>query len=142
MSIEVLFAVLFVLGLSTLALLLWSWKTRDEGRRTDAGKFDDIIEDRSTGSDCPLCGEHLPGGTKVHSILYPGTDFGLMRIYGCRHCWEGLSGDRKPEHSRKCPYCGDTLPVSGYVMARVYQKPYRRTHVQVYGCTVCKPGRG
>ncbi|MCK5250808.1 MAG: hypothetical protein KAJ98_12635 [Spirochaetaceae bacterium] len=144
MSTEILLAVIFILVLSTLALLLWNWKSRDNRRRREfeqpGGGFDGI----SGGSDCPLCGEHLPGGTRVHSVLFPGKEFDLMRIYGCRHCWSGhASADPSHQlHSRRCPYCGDRIPENGYVMAQVYHKPYRKTHVHVYGCTVCKPGRG
>ncbi|MCD6343824.1 MAG: hypothetical protein J7L76_08555 [Spirochaetaceae bacterium] len=142
MSTEVLYAVIFILVLSTLGVLLWSWKNREGGRPGNSRRTDSPPEEG--GTDCPLCGEHLPRGTRVHSVLFPGKEFDLMRIYGCRHCWEGhasadLSGSL---NSRQCPSCGETIPEGGYVMAQVYSKPYRKTHVHVYGCTVCKPGRG
>lgn len=143
MSTEVLIAIVLVLFLSALALLLWYWKTvRDESRRGETSLS--TFESESGGTDCPLCGEHLPRGVKVHSIVYPGSEFHLMRIHGCPHCWAGHPAPA-PDHSlhrRRCPYCTAEIPENGYVMARVYQKPYRRTHVNVYGCTVCKPGRG
>ncbi len=145
LSTEVLYAVIFILVLSTLAVLLWSWKNRDENRISGKNEAaDEDFSPESTGTDCPLCGEHLPRGTRVHSVLFPGKEFDLMRIYGCRHCWEGhASADLSASlNSRRCPSCGDTIPEGGYVMAQVYNKPYRKTHVHVYGCTVCKPGRG
>lgn len=125
-------------------MLLWSWKSRDNRRRREFEKPDGDFDVVSGGSDCPLCGEHLPRGTRVHSVLFPGKEFDLMRIYGCRHCWSGHASASPSHriHSRRCPYCGEEIPENGYVMAQVYRKPYRKTHVHVYGCTVCKPGRG
>ena len=131
MSTEILLAVIFILVLSTLALLLWNWKSRDNRRRREfeqpGGGFDGI----SGGSDCPLCGEHLPGGTRVHSVLFPGKEFDLMRIYGCRHCWSGhASADPSHQlHSRRCPYCGDRLrkyevPHSAFEIDYWYEADY------------------
>jgi len=142
---ETLYAVIFILVLSTLAVLLWSWKNRDSGKSgKTAALSDDGFESVSRGTDCPLCGEHLPRGTKVHSVLFPGKEFDLMRIYGCRYCWSGhpMADISDSQNSRRCPSCGETIPDGGYVMAQVYNKPYRKTHVHVYGCTVCQPGRG
>ena len=144
MSTEVLLAVIFVLVFSILAVLLWSWRSAQDHRHAvETSRIDDF-EMTQGGTDCPLCGEHLPRGTRVHSVVFPGREFDLMRIYGCPHCWEGhaLSPSDDPENTRVCPYCHEKLPVDGYVMAQVYHKPYHRTHVHVYGCTVCKPGRG
>ena len=144
MTTEILYALIFILVFSTLAIILWSWKSRNDQQRRDSGKPDEDINVLKGGSDCPLCGEHLPRGTRVHSVLFPGKEFDLMRIYGCRHCWSGhtLADISGSLHSRRCPSCGESIPEGGYVMAQVYNKPYRKTHVHVYGCTVCKPGRG
>jgi uncharacterized protein with PIN domain len=144
LSTEVLFAVIFIFVLSTLAILLWNWKNSDGRPGGDSEKPDGDPDFIPKGSDCPLCGEHLPRGTRVHSVVFPGKEFDLMRIYGCRHCWSGHSAAAAPEaiHTRRCPYCNDEIPENGYVMAQVYRKPYRKTHVHVYGCTVCSPGRG
>ncbi|MCK5735606.1 MAG: hypothetical protein KAH21_03965 [Spirochaetaceae bacterium] len=145
MNTETLYAVIFILVFSTLAILLWNWKVRNErSSEKREGSSDSSFDSVSTGTDCPLCGEHLPKGNRVHSVLFPGKEFDLMRIYGCRHCWEGhaMADLSRDLHSRRCPSCGETIPEGGYVMAQVYNKPYRKTHVHVYGCTVCKPGRG
>jgi len=145
LSQEILYAIIFILVLSTLAVLLWNWKNSDERKNRERNRHpDEDFDSVSDGKDCPLCGEHLPRGDRVHSVLFPGKEFGLMRIYGCRHCWEGhaLADSRAPGNSRRCPSCGADIPDGGYVMAQVYNKPYRKTHVHVYGCTVCKPGRG
>ena len=143
MNTEILYAVIFILVFSTLAILLWSWKGQGGSARNEDMQ-PDYPEAGAGGTDCPLCGEHLPRGTKVHSVLFPGKEFDLMRIYGCRHCWSGhaLADLSARQHSRRCPCCGESIPEEGYVMAQVYNKPYRKTHVHVYGCTVCKPGRG
>ncbi len=143
MSTEVLIALVLVFLLSALALLLWYWKSVSDEKNAEKkpeNDFDTVID----GTECPLCGEHLPRGTRVHSVVYPGKDFDLMRIFGCPHCWAGHPSPAPDHeiHKRRCPYCGESVPENGYVMARVYNRPYKKTHVQVYGCTVCKPGRG
>ena len=145
MNTEIAAALIFVLLFSSLAVLLFSWKSRDDNRSSrespsDSKDFHEILET----SSCPLCGEPLPPGEKVHSVLFPGKEFGLMRIYGCTNFWSGHPRARETgtRYKRRCPSCGESLPDSGYVMARVYDKENRKTHVQVYGCTLCQIGRG
>lgn len=126
---------------SVLALLLWVWKTRlDRNRPGQVRTEPEVTRERP----CPLCGTMLGGGLKVHSVIFPGREFDLMRIHGCPYCWEGHSLRREGRglEVRRCPSCGAKVPDNGYVMARVYRKPYRKIHVNVYGCTVCTPGRG
>ena len=149
MSVEVLVALALLLLFSVLALLLWNWKSGGGSREKRAGGSAVDADDAGGGTDCPLCGERLPRGTRVSSVVYPGKEFDLMRIYGCPFCREGAPEDgispasaSPARHRRRCPYCGAVLPPDGYVMAQVYRKPYRKPHVHVYGCTVCKPGRG
>jgi len=102
---------------------------------------------------CPLCNEPLELGLRVYSTMFPGKEFDLMHIFGCKNCWNGertfpsiefdsSSAHQKPFRSlnkRRCPCCNEELPKDGYVMARVYKRPYRPLHVHVYGCIVCKP---
>jgi hypothetical protein len=39
-----------------------------------------------------------------------------------------------------CPVCNNVLPASGYVIARMFEKPGKK-HVHVLGCTECRNGR-
>jgi len=151
LSIEILVGIILVLLFSALGLLLWRRKKPNQTR---------IIKDRSSKTItpqkiCPLCRERLERGLRVHSALFPGKEFDLMHIFGCRYCWssEGASisastphktGSSSAHHkisrglnNRHCPCCKLKLPEDGYVMARVYRKPYRPPHVHVYGCTSC-----
>lgn len=88
--------------------------------------------------NCPICGTPLLRGETVHSHLYPGKPDGMMYIYGCPFCHKDhprFKGGRDVE--RHCPYCKDKIPASGWVVARVFEKP-EKTHVHVLGCTVCR----
>ncbi len=96
---------------------------------------------KSFGTRCPLCGEWLNRGERVHSHLYPGKPDGLMHIFGCPRCYHGHpdSGGRGGE-GRICPYCGESLGPDDYVIARVFNKP-GKTQVHVLGCTICRERR-
>jgi predicted nucleic acid-binding Zn ribbon protein len=84
---------------------------------------------------CPLCGEPLKPGERVHSVLYPGKPDRIMEIYGCPHC-EGAGSENK----RRCPVCRNEMPPEDLVIARVFEKP-GKTHVHVLGCSSCYSGR-
>jgi len=138
---EILVALILLIILSTLAI--WIWKIHTGKDKPDS--HDDIEgEAMAPESPCPLCEKMLPRGVKVRSLLFPGKEFDLMRIHGCPYCWADYDkkNPRKDLRRRLCPYCGNEVPKDGYVMARVYRKPHRKTHVTVYGCTGCKSGRG
>ena len=130
MDIEILVALALAALLALLVLVLRL------GRNRDAGSSDpDPVQDPPESRRCPLCGEDLAPGERVHSTLTHGSDFDFMEIQGCRHCW--LDG----RHPRRCPACSAALPDDALVLARVYRREGRRPRVEVYGCTVCRPGR-
>ena len=93
------------------------------------------------GTHCPLCGEWMKRGERVHSHLYPGKPDGMMHIFGCPHCYHGHpdSGGRGGE-GRTCPYCGERLGPEDYIIARVFEKP-GKTQVHILGCTICRERR-
>lgn len=156
LSVEILIAIILVLLFSALGLLLWNRRASNQVRIAKGNRSEFIGSEQT----CPLCGETLEHGSRVRSTLFLGKEFSLMRIFGCRHCWnsefafintptphkfESSSTSQKVSkrlNRRFCPCCSGELPESGYAMARVYQKPSRLPHVHVYGCTICKPGRG
>lgn len=88
--------------------------------------------------DCPLCGTPLIRGETVHSHLYPGKPDGMMYIYGCPFCHKDHPRYKGGRHvERHCPYCKGKISESGWVVARVFEKP-EKTHVHVLGCTECR----
>lgn len=156
MIVEIVVGIVLLAALSALVLFLRSspslWNPAPQNR-------DHEEPERSEGgSECPLCGGHLAPGVRVHSALYPGREFDVMRIYGCPHCRPGrpdsmIQGPMTRSASgvwpreggpgpRRCPCCRENLPESGYVLAQVYRKNGRKTHVHVVGCSSCRPGRG
>lgn len=90
----------------------------------------------SLGLPCPLCGTHLAKGQRVHSVQYesklPEKD---MEIWGCPHCYTTSKA------LRRCPVCHDPVPQGEAIMARVFQRPGKRTHVHVLGCSSCRKVR-
>ena len=81
---------------------------------------------------CPVCSALLNDGELVSSSAFPsmnGIDR-FMHIKGCIYC---LHGDR----DRVCPVCGTVLYESEILICRLYERPGRRAHVHVIGCTQC-----
>lgn len=165
MIVEIVVGTVLLIALSALVLLLrgsprpWNSAPQNRDHEEPEGlKRPEGPERPGGGTDCPLCGGYLAPGVRVHSALYPGREFDVMRIYGCPHCRPGrrdsmiqgpmtrsasgawpLKGGPQP---RRCPCCRENLPESGYVLAQVYRKNGRKTHVHVVGCSSCRPGRG
>ena len=86
---------------------------------------------------CPVCSAKLNEGELVSSAAFPSLNGGkdrFMHIKGCLYC---LRGDR----ARVCPVCGDTLYGNEILISRFFERPGRRAHVHVLGCTKCR-GRG
>jgi len=86
---------------------------------------------------CPVCSSRLRRGEQVSSAAFPavnGSKERFMHIKGCVHC---LQGGRE----RVCPVCGIILKDDEILIARLYDRPGKRSHVLVIGCTKCKgPG--
>ncbi len=88
---------------------------------------------------CPLCGIGLHKGERVHSQIYSRGEDRLMNIYGCPWCYKNHpAGSRKPLRERHCPSCGTILKEGSFAVARVFERPGRKTHVHVLGCPVCR----
>ena len=81
---------------------------------------------------CPVCSAKLEVGEMVKSVAFPslGGYDRLMYISGCVYC---LEGDR----TRSCPVCNTILLEDEFLVARLFDKPYR-SHVHVIGCSHCK----
>lgn len=96
---------------------------------------------------CPLCGELLKPGERVHTIVFSGEPEGrrlrdrerpadsMVHMFGCPYCYPANGN-----HRRICPVCKEELADDGYVIARMFEKR-PRNHVHVLGCTRCRTGR-
>ena len=86
---------------------------------------------------CPVCSARLNEGELVRSSAFPSLNGGkdrFMHIKGCLYC---IRGDR----SRVCPVCGIILKDNEILISRMYERPGRRAHVHVLGCTRCRGHR-
>ena len=86
---------------------------------------------------CPVCSARLYEGELVKSSAFPSMNGGkdrFMHIRGCAYC---LRGDRE----RVCPVCGIILKEDEILICRLFERPGRRSHVHVLGCTRCKGPR-
>ena len=83
---------------------------------------------------CPVCSAKLDEGELVSSAAFPSLNGGkdrFMHIKGCIYC---LRGDR----DRVCPVCGTILQGSEILVSRLFERPGRRSHVHVLGCSHCR----
>ena len=83
---------------------------------------------------CPLCSSKLDGRDLVKTMAFPSITGGrdrLMYIKGCVYCLNR----NLPRH---CPVCGASLNVEEILVARLFERPLRRPHVHVQGCTKCR----
>ena len=83
---------------------------------------------------CPVCSAMLEEGELVSSHAFPSLNGGkdrFMHIRGCVYC---LHGDR----NRVCPVCGLVLRENEILISRLFERPGRRSHVHVLGCSRCK----
>jgi predicted nucleic acid-binding Zn ribbon protein len=89
--------------------------------------------ERGGGQSCPVCSALLREGELVSSSAFPSLNSQdrLMHIRGCVYC---LSGERE----RYCPVCGAELSMEEILVARLFERPYRRPHVHVLGCSRCR----
>ncbi|HQF73520.1 MAG TPA: hypothetical protein PK786_06470 [Treponemataceae bacterium] len=86
---------------------------------------------------CPLCSSGLASGEQIKSVVFPGKTDRITHIFGCPHCYPYIEDNLR----RSCPVCGKTVPPDGYLIARMFDRPGKKTHVHILGCTVCRVGR-
>ena len=111
-----------------------------ENRGAKTGDTGDKAESKSiTGESktCPVCSSKLSSSEQVSSSAFPSLNGGndrLMHIRGCIYC---LRGDRE----RVCPVCRTILTGDDILICRLFERPGRRIHVHVLGCTKCRGPR-
>jgi hypothetical protein len=85
---------------------------------------------------CPICLFRMDEGDRVKTTAFPYlTKYDksrLMHIHGCVYCMDG-------KRERLCPVCGKTISVNDFLIARMFDRPGRRSHVHVLGCPQCRP---
>ena len=117
--------------------------TQDKSDGKQDGKKDDkkpkargSAGDGDSTKTCPVCSGQLTKEELVSSAAFPSTNGGkerLMHIRGCVHCLNG-------ERDRVCPVCGAILEKNEILIARLYERTGRRSHIHVIGCTRCRKG--
>jgi len=85
---------------------------------------------------CPLCLFKMENSEMIKTTAFPpmtpDSKDRLMHIHGCVYCMDG-------KRERICPVCGKTIGVKDFLVARIFDRSVRRSHVHVLGCTQCRP---
>ena len=85
--------------------------------------------------ECPLCNTPLQKGQNLISKVFRPMDVPDQRcnISGCPHCYP----QPEPGIKRICPCCGKEVPITGYLVARLFNYKDNKKHVRVTGCSRC-----
>jgi len=85
---------------------------------------------------CPICLFKMDNSEMIKTTAFPpmtpDSKDRLMHIHGCVYCMGG-------KRERICPVCGKTISVKDFLIARIFDRSVRRSHVHVLGCTQCRP---
>jgi hypothetical protein len=85
---------------------------------------------------CPLCLFKMDNSEMIKTTAFPpmtpDSKDRLMHIHGCVYCMDG-------KRERICPVCGKSIGVNDFLVARIFDRSIRRSHVHVLGCTQCRP---
>jgi hypothetical protein len=85
---------------------------------------------------CPLCLFRMDNSEMIKTTAFPpmtpDAKDRLMHIHGCVYCMDG-------KRERICPVCGKAIGVKDFLVARIFDRSVRRSHVHVLGCTQCRP---
>lgn len=85
--------------------------------------------------NCPMCNTPLQKGQNLISKVFRPMNVPDQRcnISGCPHCYP----QPEPGVKRQCPCCGKEVPVTGYLVARLFNYKDNKKHVRVTGCSRC-----
>jgi hypothetical protein len=85
---------------------------------------------------CPICLFKMDNSEMIKTTAFPpmskDSKDRLMHIHGCVYCMGG-------KRERICPVCGKTISIKDFLVARIFDRSVRRSHVHVLGCTQCRP---
>jgi hypothetical protein len=82
---------------------------------------------------CPVCSKRILKG-EVKTVVFPassGRADRLMHIKGCVSCLE-------KDLPRRCPVCKANMSLEDFLVARMFERPFRKNHIHVLGCNHCK----
>ncbi|MCL2600982.1 MAG: hypothetical protein FWD88_07360 [Treponema sp.] len=83
---------------------------------------------------CLVCRAKLESGELIKTQAFPSLTGGTdkqMHIQGCVYC---LGGGR----DRICPVCKMHLSTEEKLVARMFDRSFRRHHVHILGCDYCR----
>lgn len=85
--------------------------------------------------ECPLCNTPLLKGQNLVTKVFRPMNVPDQRcnISGCPHCYP----QPEPGVKRVCPCCGKDVPITGYLVARLFNYKDNKKHVRVTGCSRC-----
>jgi RNA polymerase subunit RPABC4/transcription elongation factor Spt4 len=124
-------------------LLLWFGYTLFFGRLAGirGNRKDRFRQGKGRGTEtpgdpqvCPICSSKLQKGDLVQTMAYPSITGGKDRLIHIRGCLNCLSGYME----RYCPVCGASLSCNEILVARMFDRRFRRSHVHVLGCSLCR----
>lgn len=127
----------FIMGLAILTIIIaLSYFTNIQKQK----KVKKIKKNSSSNPgvslvNCPMCNTPLLKGQNLISKVYRPMDVPDQRctINGCPHCYP------QPEIGirRQCPCCKKEVPITGYLVARLFNYRDNKKHVMVTGCSEC-----
>ena len=125
-----------VLVVIALALFAFGFRLFSSAARQPTGKK--ILKTGKPGDPgaCPVCGVILEPGQQIRSAVFPGKDNRICHIFGCPACLPFAGGGVQ----RRCPVCGKSLGADGYLIARVFDRPGKKSHVNILGWVNCRNG--
>lgn len=82
---------------------------------------------------CPVCNTPLAKTDNLASKIFRPMDTPDQRmiVMGCPHCYPVLQSGL----TRTCPVCKRTIPLDGYLVARLFNHRAGKKHVIVTGCS-------
>lgn len=130
-----------IMGISVIAIVvLLSYFTDKSKAKKEAQKK--AAQKPKTGPNgevlmvtCPLCNTPLLKGQNLVTKVFRPMDVPDQRcnISGCPHCYP----QPEPGIRRQCPCCGKEVPITGYLVARLFNYKDNKKHVRVTGCSRC-----
>ncbi|HNY20714.1 MAG TPA: hypothetical protein PKO22_01060 [Treponemataceae bacterium] len=123
---------LVFIGIALLAFAygLFSYASKKPKAKSSLRKLGNIGD----AGVCPVCSMQLVPGEQLKTALFPGKETRTCHIFGCPHCHpfakEGIT--------RICPVCKRHVPQEGYLIARLFERPGKKRHVHILGCTECR----
>lgn len=132
------------MGIAVVAIIIllsfFSEKIRAKQNAPNKIKKSNLQNTKSSNSsvllvNCPLCNSPLQKGQNLVSKVFRPMNVPDQRcnISGCPHCYP----QPEPGIKRQCPCCKKEVPITGYLIARLFNYKDNKKHVIVTGCSRC-----